>query len=532
MEMLTPDERARRDSLQQRAVTISRQLDDLTVGGDPADVAALRRQRAGVDAGLQDLDLDLRERLRTGGPALPHPSEVARRLAAGTVVMGWFDVAITADGLDSWAWILTPEDGLHWVRLPDGHRIADLAARYRAAVVQDGMDGPVGPVGPGATDGPGATGTAGATGDQIADLARELFRLRLEPGLPWLRHATTLVAVPGSALAGVPLSTLITDDGRTVHRRWSLVVSPRPSSASTRDLPAPSPAAQAGRLLAVADPPFRPEHLAAMDRDERHVAARGAAAVADGANAASHRPEAAVNRSVLTDLVRGDRGQLHRLARLPATRREVTTVAGLFPHADLLLGEAAAERSLVRRQRSGELAHYDFIHLATHALVDADRPGRSALVLSQLDRHAATGGSGPRDDLRDGPRDGPRDARLDGLLTAEEITAGWRLNADLVTLSACETGLGRPAPGEGYLGFTQAFLTAGARSVLVSLWQVDDRATALLMERFYANLRERGLGKAAALQEAQIWLQRYEVAGRRPFAAPRHWGAFVLVGEG
>mgnify|MGYP006298756993 CR=1 FL=1 len=72
----------------------------------------------------------------------------------------------------------------------------------------------------------------------------------------------------------------------------------------------------------------------------------------------------------------------------------------------------------------------------------------------------------------------------------------------------------------------------GARSVLVSLWQVDDRATALLMERFYANLRERGLGKAAALQEAQIWLQRYEVAGRRPFAAPRYWGAFVLVGEG
>src|SRR4029077_15987081 len=76
----------------------------------------------------------------------------------------------------------------------------------------------------------------------------------------------------------------------------------------------------------------------------------------------------------------------------------------------------------------------------------------------------------------------------DGRLTAAEVLEFWKLDAELVTLSACESGLGREGGGEGLLGFAQAFLLAGARSLVLSLWKVDDAATALLMVRFYENL--------------------------------------------
>lgn len=102
---------------------------------------------------------------------------------------------------------------------------------------------------------------------------------------------------------------------------------------------------------------------------------------------------------------------------------------------------------------------------------------------------------------------------FDGLVTAEEVSQGWKLDADLVTLSACETAIGHHT--EGNVGFAQALLRVGARSVVVSRWRVSDRATALLMQRFYENLldtpKDRGtyppLPRARALQEAKIWLR-------------------------
>src|SRR4029077_20951512 len=100
----------------------------------------------------------------------------------------------------------------------------------------------------------------------------------------------------------------------------------------------------------------------------------------------------------------------------------------------------------------------------------------------------------------------------DGRLTAEMILHNWKLDADLVVLSACQSALGKQVGGEGYLGFAQALFLAGARSLVLSLWQVDDTATALLMVRFYQNLlgkREgltKPLVKAEALREAKQWL--------------------------
>ena len=87
----------------------------------------------------------------------------------------------------------------------------------------------------------------------------------------------------------------------------------------------------------------------------------------------------------------------------------------------------------------------------------------------------------------------------DGRLSVREIRRGWELKAELVTLSACETALGREDGGEGFVGFTQALLISGSRSVCLSLWKVDDTATSLLMRRFYENLLGRRAGLAGPM---------------------------------
>src|SRR5262249_53537653 len=112
----------------------------------------------------------------------------------------------------------------------------------------------------------------------------------------------------------------------------------------------------------------------------------------------------------------------------------------------------------------------------------------------------------------------PLALEADGRITAQQIVHTWDLDADLVVLSACQTALGRYAGGEGYLGFSQALLVQGARSLGLSLGEVSDESTALLMQRFYQNLlgRREGLSrampKAAALAEAKRWLRTQTAA--------------------
>jgi CHAT domain-containing protein len=100
------------------------------------------------------------------------------------------------------------------------------------------------------------------------------------------------------------------------------------------------------------------------------------------------------------------------------------------------------------------------------------------------------------------------------------------LNADLVVLSACDTALGREIRGEGLVGFSQAFLYAGARGLVLSLWQVSDAATATLMTRFYEHMLKEGASAGDALRAAQL-----SMAAERRWASPYYWGAFVLVGD-
>jgi CHAT domain-containing protein len=123
----------------------------------------------------------------------------------------------------------------------------------------------------------------------------------------------------------------------------------------------------------------------------------------------------------------------------------------------------------------------------------------------------------------------PAPGEDDGILTALEVAELDLRKADLVVLSACETGQGKVAGGEGILGLQRAFRVAGARTVVASLWAVEETATRDLMQRFYDNYLEKKMDRLEALREAQLWMVRHPPYARR--AMPYYWAAFVLSGD-
>jgi CHAT domain-containing protein/Tfp pilus assembly protein PilF len=184
------------------------------------------------------------------------------------------------------------------------------------------------------------------------------------------------------------------------------------------------------------------------------------------------------------------------LGDLPAVKQEVAQVRRLLGKQGVAaVLEAAATPERARQMAQGARV----VHFACHARADGVDPLGSGLLLSPA-------GSD------------------EGLLTAADVVSRWRLRADVVMLSACETAVGQVRRYEGMYGLARAFLFAGARSVGASLWQVSDASTARLMEAFYRDYA-RGVGKAEALRRAQVALLR-----DRQYADPYYWSCFVLMG--
>jgi CHAT domain-containing protein/Tfp pilus assembly protein PilF len=190
-----------------------------------------------------------------------------------------------------------------------------------------------------------------------------------------------------------------------------------------------------------------------------------------------------------------------KFAPLPASREEVQRIAALYaPKSVAYLGADATEE-----QAKALGKDIPIIHFATHAIINERFPLDSALVFS-IPEH-------------------PKEGQDNGLLQAWEIFERMRIDADLVTLSACDSGLGKEMGGEGLIGLTRAFQYAGARSVLASLWKVEDKATGELMKRFYTYLKS-GLTKDEALRHAQI-----DMIHSADFSQPKDWAAFQLNGD-
>ncbi|MBA3767245.1 MAG: CHAT domain-containing protein, partial [Acidobacteria bacterium] len=167
--------------------------------------------------------------------------------------------------------------------------------------------------------------------------------------------------------------------------------------------------------------------------------------------------------------------------------------------ADVWLDLQANEASV----QTKDLKNYRIVHVATHGLLNAERPQFTGLVLSLV-----------------GNKTG------DGFLRTDEIF-NLKLGAPLVMLSACETGLGKEKKGEGVIGLTRAFMYAGAPTVGVSLWSVADRSTAeLMMDLYKRMLTGQGMSAVAAKRAAQQSM----ITGKK-YSAPFYWAPFVLVGE-
>jgi tetratricopeptide (TPR) repeat protein len=198
--------------------------------------------------------------------------------------------------------------------------------------------------------------------------------------------------------------------------------------------------------------------------------------------------------------------------RLEATADEVAALGRLMQRRgaspELKFGPEARESVLKELSRAGSLRDYRYLHIAAHGVVDpsASPLGQPALVLSQ-------------------EPDGSRD---DGFLSMQEVM-GLRLSAELVVLSACQTGQGESVRGEGVVGLMRAFFLAGAQSAVVSLWRVADRSTATLMQYFYEEL-ENPTGSCAAADKACA-LNTARKRLRATHAHPYFWAPFVFFGE-
>jgi len=297
---------------------------------------------------------------------------------------------------------------------------------------------------------------------------RHLYDLLVRPAAPVLAKADRWLISPDGPLHSLPFAALLSGDRYLAESKPIHIVASAAVYEEIKATRSKEPSASM-ELLAVGDVFYPPEI-------EKHS-------------------EPATDPQVQTALRRG-----LRLESLPATRTEVKAISDLFPKARVLLGRDATEEAIKELAPQARRLHF-----ACHGLLDERFPLNSALALSIPDHH--------------------KEGRDNGLLQAWEIFEELRLHADLVTLSACDSGLGKEMGGEGWVGLARAFQLAGARSVVASLWSVEDISTANLMKRFYGYLRG-GKTKDEALRRAQVALIRSP-----EFSHPYHWAAFQLSGD-
>jgi CHAT domain-containing protein/tetratricopeptide (TPR) repeat protein len=325
------------------------------------------------------------------------------------------------------------------------------------------------------------------TGDgMVAEAAARLASLLLSPAGARIASARRLLVVADGALQAVPFGVLPFggNAAEPLVARREVVSLPSASvlAAIRTEVAGRKPAPR--EVAVLADPVFEA-------KDPR---VRGAAAAAAEPSLTARTLERAVD-----DV--GLRGG--HIPRLPFTRREAAAATGgARPGEALRELDFAASREAAK---GGALSEYRIVHFASHGLLNVTHPELSGIVLSLVDE---------------------RGRSRDGFLRLHDVY-GLKLPADLVVLSGCQTGLGREIRGEGLLSLTRGFMYAGAARVVSSLWKVDDRATAELMERFYRVLRSpRRPSPASALREAQA-----QMAREARWRAPYYWAGFVLQGE-
>lgn len=300
-----------------------------------------------------------------------------------------------------------------------------------------------------------------------SDVAKKLYSILIAP-IPAVAGKTHFIIVPDGTLYLLPFDALQYPSGKYLVQSVDVTYMP---SASVRQI--------------------------LIDRKRGHPPTRTFLGLGDVAYSPYH------SGSIKGRIMRGlyDLEGVHQLRNLPGSKQEVLNAEKALggPGSVMLLGSKATLTAL----EAEPLGDFSVLHLAVHSIPSTEFPTRAALVLG---------------------RDAGKDQ--DGLLQEWQII-DLSLNADLVTLSACDTGVGRIEGEEGVTDLADAFLFAGAKSVVASLWGSDDEYTAALMQRFYQHLAQHE-DKDVALQQAKLDLIR-ENGGHAP---PFYWAGFILEGEG
>lgn len=307
-----------------------------------------------------------------------------------------------------------------------------------------------------------------------------------------------LVIVPDGALQYVPFAALVEPDGKEplalTHELATLpslsVLLELRNEIANRPKPLKTLAVIADPVIEDRDPRFHEKETATVPR-----ASRGALGFESGASILERVRDPMID-SAIAD------GAVH-FVRLVFAAEEADSLAALLEENErkVWTGFEATRQTVI----GDELRNFRIVHFATHGLLDFRRPKLSCLLLSRFDRAGQA---------------------QDGYLRLQDVY-NLKLSADLVVLSACQTALGKEIRGEGLVGLTRGFMYAGAPRVVASLWNVDDRATAKLMERFYRKmLGPEKLPPATALRAAQVEMMRDE-----HWQDPYFWAGFVLQGE-
>jgi CHAT domain-containing protein/Tfp pilus assembly protein PilF len=471
---------AERRQLQNRINEANRALFSLSTSAEDLKIRAdIRKDLAGMVAEYRDLLAKLQKQnpkfVRLTEPVALDLAEIRAQLGADSVLL---EYALGTE--KSYLWAVT-RTGLKSYELPGRAAIEDLTrktydaltARGRKVKFEEAKDRAV---------------RFAKADAEYQTLSKELGELLLGPVAGELSGKKLLVVGDGALLylpfAALPLPTT----GKPLVATCEVTQLPSISTLSVlrKDAAGRKPARKT--VAVYADPVF--------ETDDARVRA-----------GKSQKPRKPAVSPVRGDVPRAateidGEERAGALVRLPFTRTEAAAIAKLVPQTGRSIAlDFKASREAVFNQ---DLSRFRFVHFATHGFLNSATPDLSGVVLSMVDEKGRP---------------------TDGFVHAYEVF-NLKLPVEMVVLSGCRTGLGKEIRGEGMIGLTRAFLYAGAERVMVSLWSVEDAATATLMADTYSGMLKRKLRPAAALRAAQI-----KMMADPKHAHPYYWAAFTLQGE-
>jgi CHAT domain-containing protein/tetratricopeptide (TPR) repeat protein len=443
--------------------------------GSAEELTILQREISGLEDEYQQVQAAIRKSSpEYAALTQPHPlglKEIQQQLDPDTLLL---EYALGSER--SYLW-LVGSDSLKTYVLPKQADIEQLARQvYESLVarsVSESLETPA-----------QRTVRLAEADSKFQQAAAELTRMILAPAASEL-GSKRLVIVADGALQYVPFAALAMANRRPLIVDHEIVSQSSASALAVQrqNLANREPAPKT--LAVIADPVFSTNDPRVKKGAETLVAA------ADSTRTLEHGPANAATKD----------GQLS-IPRLPFTRWEADQILAVARSGSNLKAlDFRANRAIAT---GGELSKYRYVHFATHGYLDTTRAGLSAIVLSLYDEEGKP---------------------QDGFLRTHDVY-NLKLPAELVVLSACETGLGKDVRGEGLEGLTRGFMYAGARRVIVSLWNVNDKATASLMQHLYAGMLRNGKTPAAALRAAQV-----EMLRNAQWQSPYYWAPFVMQGE-